>query len=120
MDAAAAEFLGLAFEKVPAVDANTAIARVRAEQGGDLSPATSYELVLPREGVRAFLLERTLPRLVDYLESTRAHLPHCAGVFLSVFAEDALHFIHARDAVARLAEWSGQSLDEVRERYRPR
>jgi hypothetical protein len=116
----AAEFLGLAFSEAPAAEANTAIAAMRERAADELSAATSYELVLPAEGVRAFLLERTLPRLVDYLESTRARLPHCPGVFLSVFAGDRLYFIHARDAVAKLSEWSGLSTEQLRERYGPK
>jgi hypothetical protein len=109
-------FLRLAFHRAPAAEANTAIARVREERGDE----TSYELVLPEKDVRAFLLERTLPRLVDYLESVGAKLPGCGGVFLSVFAGDTLHFIQARDAVRLLAEWSGLSLDELKRRYGPR
>jgi len=109
-------FLRLAFAEAPAAEADTAIAHTREEQG-DLR---SYELVLPAEDVRAFLLERTLPKLVDYLESVGAKLPGCGGVFLSVFAGDTLHFIHARDAMQLLAEWSGASLEELKRRYGPR
>ena len=109
-------FLGLAFAQAPATEANQAIARTREEQG-DLR---SYELILPADQVRAFLLERTLPKLVDYLESVGAKLPGCGGVFLSVFAGDTLHFIHARDAMRLLSEWSGLSLEELKHRYGPR
>ncbi len=109
-------FLRLAFAQAPAAEANAAITRTREEQG-DLR---SYELVLPAENIRAFLLERALPKLVDYLESVGAKLPGCGGVFLSVFAGDALYFIHARDAMTLLAEWSGQSLLELKRRYGPR
>lgn len=109
-------FLRLAFAQAPAAEANAAIAHTREEQG-DLK---SYELVLPAENARAFLLERTLPKLVDYLESVGAKLPGCRGVFLSVFAGDTLHFIHARDALQLLSEWSGLSLEELKRRYGPR
>jgi hypothetical protein len=112
--------LRLAFDHAPALEANTAIARVREQQGDELSGATSYELVLPSENVRTFLLEHTLPRLVDYLESHGSKLPGCGGVFLSVFAGDTLHFLHARDVVRLLSEWSGLSMDELRRRYGPR
>ncbi|MDY7227349.1 STAUR_1299 family protein [Hyalangium rubrum] len=108
-------FLRLAFAQSPAAEANAAMARIREEQGD----AKSYEFVLPDKEVRAFLLERTLPRLVDYLESVGARLPGCGGVFLSVFAGDTLHFLHARDAVSLLSEWSGLSLDELKRRYGP-
>ena len=103
MDAAADELLRLAFDRAPAQEANQAITRIRTEQGDELSFATSYELVLPAANVRAFLLEHTLPRLVDYLESSGAKLPHCGGVFLSVFSGDTLHFLRARDVVERMA-----------------
>lgn len=109
-------FLRLAFAQAHAAEANAAIARTR-EELGDLK---SYELVLPAEDVRAFLLERALPKLVDYLESVGAKLPGCGGVFLSVFSGDTLHFIQAREAVKLLAEWSGTSVEELRRRYGPR
>lgn len=109
-------FLGLAFAQAPASEANAAISRTREEQGD----SRSYEFVLPTGDVRAFLLERTLPKLVDYLESVGAKLPGCGGVFLSVFAGDTLHFIHARDAMQLLAGWSGASLEELKRRYGPR
>jgi hypothetical protein len=107
-------FLRLAFERAPAAEANSAIARLRDER-----EERSYELVLPEAQVRAFLLERTLPRLVDHLESVGAKLPGCGGVFLSVFSGDTLHFISARDAVQLLSEWSGLSLEELKRRYGP-
>jgi hypothetical protein len=120
MEAAAEALLRLAFSQAPAAEATEAIARTRTELGDGLSGATSYELVLPAEGVRRYLLERTLPRLVDYLESTGAKLPHCGGVFLSVFAGDTLYFLHARDVVALLAEWSGMATEELKQRYGPK
>jgi hypothetical protein len=120
MDAAADELLRLAFDRAPALEANQAIARIRAEQGDELSGATSYELVLPADNVRSFLLDYTLPRLVDYLESSGAKLPHCGGVFLSVFSGDTLHFLHAREVVELLSRWSGLSMAELKTRYGPK
>jgi hypothetical protein len=120
MDAAADELLRLAFDRAPAVEANEAISRIRSHQGDELGRATSYELVLPAENVRAHLLDNTLPRLVNYLESYGAKLPGCGGVFLSVFAGDTLHFLHARDVVELLSRWSGLSMDELKQRYGPR
>ena len=117
MDAAADELLRLAFDRAPALEANQAIARIRDSAGDGL---TSYELVLPQDNVRAWLLEYTLPRLVDYLESSGAKLPHCGGVFLSVFSGDTLHFLHARDVVELLSRWSGLSMAELKTRYGPK
>ncbi len=119
MDAAADDLLRLAFDHAPAIEANEAIARVRTQQGDEFTNATSYELVLPAEGVRPFLLDNTLPRLVNYLESRGAKLPRCGGVFLSIFAGDTLHFLHARDVVELLSQWSGLSMAELKERYGP-
>ncbi len=103
-------FLGLAFDRAPAIEANAAIARTRTEQGDQVS----YEFVLPADNLRAFLLERTLPKLVNYLEAKGARLPGCSGVFLSVFSGDTLYFIHAHDAVRLLSEWSGLSMEELK------
>ncbi|WNG36387.1 hypothetical protein F0U61_23945 [Archangium violaceum] len=120
MDAAADELLRLAFDRAPALEANQAIARIRDQEGDELSGSTSYELVLPAENVRSYLLDYTLPRLVDYLESSGAKLPHCGGVFLSVFAGDTLYFLHAKDVVELLSRWSGLSMAELKTRYGPK
>lgn len=120
MDADTDDLLRLAFDRAPANLANQAIHHVREQVGGDSSYATSYELLLPDGNVRAWILDYLLPRLVDYLESRGAKLPHCGGVFLSVFSGDTLHFIHARDAVALFSQWSGLSFDELSQRYGPR
>ncbi|ADO69103.1 STAUR_1299 family protein [Stigmatella aurantiaca] len=111
-------FLGLAFSKAPSNEANVAISRTRQEQDGEFAEAISYEFMLPDGNIRPYLLERLLPRLVEYLEAKGAKLPGCGRVFLSVFAGDTLYFIHARDAVRQLSEWSGLSIDELRRRYR--
>ncbi|HEX8439889.1 STAUR_1299 family protein [Archangium sp.] len=114
------ELLRLAFDRAPAAEANEAISRMRAQAGDDISGAISYELVLPAGDVRAHLLDYVLPRLVNYLESSGAKLPHCGGVFLSVFAGDTLHFLHARDVMALLSRWSGLSMDELKQQYGPK
>lgn len=120
MDAATDELLRLAFDQAPALEANTAIERIRTQEGDELSHATSYELVLPADGVRSFLLDNTLPRLVNYLESSGAKLPGCGGVFLSVFSGQTLHFIRARDVMVLLSQWSGLSMAELKTRYGPK
>ncbi len=112
--------LRLAFDHAPALEANQAMERIRAQEAGEFAPATNYEFVLPQGDVRTWLLESMLPRLVDYLESTGARLPGCGRVFLSVFSGDTLHFIRAKDAVALLSEWSGLSMEELKRRYGPK
>ncbi|WP_309895413.1 STAUR_1299 family protein [Archangium sp.] len=120
MDAAADELLRLAFERAPAAEANEAISRMRDQEGDELSGASSYEFVLPDGDVRAWLLEYLLPRLVNHLESSGAKLPHCGGVFLSVFSGDTLHFLRAREVVELLSQWSGLSMAELQQRYGPK
>ena len=120
MDAAADELLRLAFEQVPAAEANQAISRIRDQEGDELSGATSYELVLPTGDIRSWLLDHMLPRLVNHLESSGAKLPHCGGVFLSVFSGDTLHFLRTRDVVELLSRWSGLSMAELKQRYGPK
>jgi len=120
MDAAAEELLRLAFEQAPAAEANQAISRIRDQEGDELSGATSYELVLPTGDIRSWLLDHMLPRLVNHLESSGARLPHCGGVFLSVFSGDTLHFLRARDVVELLSQWSGLSMAELKQRYGPK
>ncbi len=108
-------FLRLAFDRAPAVEANSAIARIR-----DAREERSYEIILPEKEVTTFLLRSMLPKLVEHLESVGAKLPGCGGVFLSVFSGDTLYFMSARDAVHLLAEWSGLTLEQLKYRYRPR
>jgi hypothetical protein len=115
-DTDAEPFFRLAFAHAPAAEANSAIARIREERGDE----RSYELVLPDKNIRAFLVERTLPRLVDFLESVGAKLPGCGKVFLSVFSGEKLFFISAKDAVQLLSAWSGLSMEELKQRYAPR
>ncbi|HEX8703606.1 MAG TPA: STAUR_1299 family protein [Myxococcaceae bacterium] len=108
-------FLRLAFDRAPAAEANSAIARVR-----EAREERSYEVILPKAEVTTFLLRTMLPKLVEHLESVGAKLPGCGGVFLSVFSGDTLYFLSAREAVHLLAEWSGLSVEQLKYRYRPR
>ena len=121
MDAATDELLHLAFERAPAAEATQAISLMRERGDEEGFGTTSYELVLPSQGdVRGFLLTTTLPRLVDYLESSGAKLPGCGGVFLSVFSGDMLYFLPARGVVELLSRWSGLSMAELKQRYGPK
>ena len=117
MEPAVQALLERAFHRARAVEANAAMARVREQEGSDLAQATSYELVLPAERAVEHLTARVLPRLVYFLECRGSRLPHCAGVFVSIFAGDDLYFVRASDMVVELSRLSGLSLEEMVERY---
>ena len=81
MDAAADELLRLAFDRAPAA---------RGQPGHRAHPRPGGRRALRRHQLRARppadpsapACSNALPRLVDYLESSGAKLPHCGGVFL--------------------------------------
>ena len=117
MDPRLAPLMDLAFDHAKAADANAAISRVRDEQGDDFGQATSYELLLPPRGEVEHLTAKVLPKLVYFLECRGSKLPHCGGVFVSLFVGDELHFLHAADVVAELSRLSGLSMEELVKRY---
>ena len=116
MEEAVAAVLARSFHRTRAKEANEEMARMRAQEGHD-GLATSYELVLPSEGATEHLVERVLPRLVYFLECRGSRLPHCAGVFCSIFAGDELYFVRAADFVEELSRLSGLSPEQMVEKY---
>jgi hypothetical protein len=110
------ELLQDAFAESPAQEANLAIARARRERAGgnpddEESPKLrTYEIVLT--GFEAFARD-LLPKLVYHLESIGAHLPACPGVLIAAFAGDRLHFVDAKQFVARACQMLGVSSDEL-------
>ncbi|HYR18520.1 MAG TPA: STAUR_1299 family protein [Myxococcales bacterium] len=110
------ELLQDAFAQSPAHDANVAIARARRERAGgnpddEESPKLrTYEIVLT--GFEAFAKD-LLPKLVYHLESIGAHLPACPGVLIAAFVGDRLHFVDAKEFVARACRMLGVSSDEL-------
>lgn len=109
--------LALAFHRVPAPEANEAMARVRESEGEGGQPALSYELVLPAQGAAGHLVEVVLPRLVYFLHCRGARLPHCPGVFVSIFHGDQLYFLRARDLLEALSRQTGLSAEEMVRRH---
>lgn len=116
MEDAVAAVLARSFHRARAMEANEEMARMRVQEGHD-GLATSYELVLPAEGATEHLVQRVLPRLVYFLECRGSRLPHCAGVFCSIFAGDQLYFVRAADLVDELSRLSGLSPEEMVEKY---
>ena len=110
------ELLQDTFAESPAQEANLAIARARRERAGgnpddEESPKLrTYEIVLT--GFEAFAKD-LLPKLVYHLESIGAHLPACPGVLIAAFAGDRLHFVDAKQFVARACQMLGVSSDEL-------
>jgi hypothetical protein len=110
------ELLQDAFAESPAQEANLAIARARRERAGgnpddEESPKLrTYEIVLT--GFEAFARD-LLPKLVYHLESIGAHLPACPGVLIAAFAGDRLHFVDAKQFVARACQMLGVRSDEL-------
>ena len=108
---------GRALERLPAAQANEAIARMRQREGSEGRRAISYEVVLPAENPLEHLTETVLPRLVYFLDCSGAKLPRCAGVFLSLFFNDELFLIRAADAIDELSRLTGLSSAQMTARY---
>jgi hypothetical protein len=131
VDERLSRLLELAYRSVPAAEANRAISEAREEAaaGGaatsrpprtlaDAAPlARSYEIVIdPAVGWDRFASE-ALPRLVYHLESVGAYPPSCKGMVIAAFVGDRLHFLHAGEMLARAAELTGISVDELFRRH---
>ena len=108
--------LDAAFDTATASDANAAISRVREEHSARVGTQTwSYEVLVPEEGAEDFLVRDTLPRLTYFLHSRGS--PLGAEMFLSLFVKDRLYFVAMPDALAVLSEWSGLSLEDMKNRW---
>jgi hypothetical protein len=125
------ELLSAAFRTVRARDANSEIAKARAEAAEEgASPSRqsrgeaagtplsrSYEMVLDPQASFASFATDVLPRLVYHLESIGARPPGCRGVLVAIFDGEDLHFAHAGDLVARAAELSSVPVEELFRRH---
>lgn len=104
--------LALAFLTADAARANVALDEARAIAGG-----RSYEVVAPPEPDLAWLEGSLVSKLVYFCEATRAPLPACAGVFVSLFTGERLFAILAADVIAFACEALGLSSDELVRRH---
>jgi hypothetical protein len=125
------ELLSASFRTVRARDANSEIAKARAEAAeegaatsrrsrGDASEAPlsrSYEMVFEPGATYATFAAEILPRFVYHLESIGARPPGCKGVLVAIFEGEDLHFAQAGDFVDRAARLSGVSADELFRRH---
>ncbi len=103
------------FHRAAAKEANAAIQDARERAGAE--EPFSYELVVSSERTLAELAADVLPRLVYHLDSRGARAPDFEGLFLSLFVDEDLIFVHARDAMPLFSQAVGLSLEELAERY---
>jgi len=125
------ELLSAAFRTVRARDANSEIAKARAEaaeegaapsrrsrgEQGGTPLSRSYEMVLDPAATFATFAADILPRLVYHLESIGARPPGCKGVLVAIFDGEDLHFVQAGDLLSRAAELSSVPVDELFRRH---
>jgi hypothetical protein len=102
----------LSFLTADAARANTALDEARGIAGG-----RSYEVVVPPEADLAWFEGAFVGKLVYFCEATRAPLPACDGVFVSLFAGDRLHAILAADVIAFACEALSVSPEELVRRH---
>jgi hypothetical protein len=102
----------LSFLTADAARANAALDEARGIAGG-----RSYEVVVPPEPGVAWFEGALVSKLVYFCESTRAPLPACAGVFVSLFAGERLFAVLAADVIAFACEAIGVSPDELVRRH---
>lgn len=108
---------GIAFERAPNAEANTAISRVRDQRSSEGHEAVSYELALPALGPDEYLKDKALPKLTYFLDCRGVKVPNSGGVFVSVFTTEGLLFADAGAVVELLAKARGLTLAEVVRRY---
>ena len=129
MDSRLARLLEPAYRTVPAAQANQAICEERegaAASGaalsrpppdGGLPLGRSYEMVIDPDGTWERFASGTLPRLVYHLESVGAHPPLCKGMVVAAFVGNELRFLRAGEMIARAADLTGVSVDELFRRH---
>jgi hypothetical protein len=101
-----------AFLTADAAQANAALDEARSLVGG-----RSYEVVVPAEPDAAWFEETLLRKLVYFCEATRAPLPGCGDVFVSLFHGDRLSCVPASELVAFACAALSVSASELVKRY---
>ncbi len=111
-----AKLAALAFHRAAPADANRAIADARAMRAVD-GPPVSFEVALPALDADDFLVRRTLPRLVYFLDCRGMTLPATPGVFVSLFTPEGLFFVDAGLAAVTIGGHAGLEAEELVRRY---
>jgi hypothetical protein len=106
--------LARAFHTSEAPRATIAIAEAR-----DLQPegSRSYEVIVPAGADRAWLETALVKKLVYYCESTRAPLPACGGVFVTLFVGEHLYCVLASDVIAFACDALGTTSESLVQRF---
>lgn len=104
--------LAQAFLSDDAARANAVIDEARGIAGG-----RSYEVVVPDAPDLAWFEGSLIKKLVYFCEATRAPLPACAGVFVSLFAAGRVHVVLAADVIAFACTTLGASPDTLVARH---
>lgn len=107
-----------AFLTADALYANEALTEAReifAVEPG--AKSFNYEVLVPEEPDRNWLEKQLLPKLVYFCESSRSPLPHCAGVFVSLFIGEKLYCVAASRVVAYGGLILGLNTEELVARF---
>lgn len=112
-----ARIIAQAFDKAPLSEANQAIEHVRNTHENETGSATSYEVALPGVDVDGFLMTKTLPKLVYFLDCRGERPPRTPRTFVSLFTPDGLYFIDAGAMVMTLGASLGLAPVELVRRY---
>lgn len=104
--------LARAFLTADAARANAALAEAREQSSG-----RSWEIVVPAAPDAAWLEDVLVRKLVYFCEATRAPLPGCGNVFVSLFTGDRLSCVPAADVIAFAVETLGLPVEELVRRF---
>jgi hypothetical protein len=100
--------IGLAFGSGPAAEANELIEKTRQLVTSERGPTINYEVNLARRDW-SYIREIVAPRLALYLKHKRYSVKQCQPVFLSLFIDEMLYFVHAADFFECLRSREGLS-----------
>jgi hypothetical protein len=94
------------FHSGPPVEANQLIDDVRQQVKAAQGRAVNYEIALMGRGWD-YLRQKVAPLLALFLKDKRMKAESCAPCFISLFSDDALHFIRAQDFFEHLRQAEG-------------
>ncbi len=111
------QVMARAFDRASAPQANEAIERVRQARAQGGRESVSYEIALPALDPDAFLLHKSLPKLVYFLHCRGLRLGATPGLFVSLFTTEGLYFLDAGELALFLGSQRGLDEAELIRRY---